>query len=135
MARGGPDLLDSSALIALVLAEHEHHAAAMRWMHDVRHVAICPIVEGALARTLVRLGESPVAVAAVLRLFRDRPGTAFWPDALSYRDVDLAAVRGHRQVTDAYLVALARSHGARLATLDQALVRAYPQHAVLIADR
>jgi predicted nucleic acid-binding protein len=38
-------------------------------------------------------------------------------------------------VTDAYLVALARSHGARLATLDQALARTYPQHALLIADR
>ena len=33
----------------------------------------------------------------------------------------LAGVIGHRQVTDAYLVALARHHHGRLATLDKGL--------------
>lgn len=134
MRATGAVLLDASTLIALVLAEHEHHEAAMRWARSVRRLAICPIVEGALVRTLVRLGESPVAATAVIDALRDRPGTEFWSDSLSYREIDLAAVRGHRQVTDAYLVALARSHGARLATLDRALVQAHPRDAFVISD-
>lgn len=134
MRATGAALLDASTLIALVLAEHEHHEVAMRWARSVRRMAICPIVEGALVRTLLRLGESPVAAAAVIAALRDRPGTEFWPDSLSYRDVDLTAVRGHRHVTDAYLVALARSHGARLATLDRALVQTHPRDAVSIGD-
>jgi len=43
-------------------------------------------------------------------------------------------VLGHRQVTDAYLVALARRRGpqARLATLDDGLAQLYPATATLI---
>jgi uncharacterized protein len=42
------------------------------------------------------------------------------------------AIRGHRQVTDAYLAALARKHGAKLATFDQALALVHPDVAVLL---
>ena len=33
--------------------------------------------------------------------------------------VDLTALAGHQQVTDAYLLALAAHHGGRLVTFDQ----------------
>jgi predicted nucleic acid-binding protein len=57
----------------------------------------------------------------------------FWPDAVSYADADLTGVIGHRQVTDAYLVALVQAHpGAKLATMDQPLVHMYPDNAALI---
>ena len=48
---------------------------------------------------------------------------AFWPDAVSLLDagrISWSAVLGARQVTDAYLLALAVEQGGRLVTLDRA---------------
>ena len=55
----------------------------------------------------------------------------FWSDSRSYVDVDLA-VQGHRQVTNTYLVALARAGRARLATFDEALAETHVDAALLI---
>jgi hypothetical protein len=41
-------------------------------------------------------------------------------------------LQGHRQVTDAWLVELARRNAGKVATLDQGLVATYPNDAVLI---
>ena len=115
-------LLDANVLIALTVKEHEHHERASTWMAGVNHFALCPIVEGALVRFFVRLGESVAAAVAVLEAIRTMPSFEFWPDGVSYADVDLRHVVGHRQVTDAYLIGLVRHHpGARLATLDEGL--------------
>ena len=56
----------------------------------------------------------------------------FCPDTLSYLDVDLASVRGHRDVADAYLVGLAQANEARVATLDLSLADCYPDEALLL---
>jgi len=54
------------------------------------------------------------------------PGYEFWADDLSYAQADLGNIIGHKQVTDAYLVALTRSRSdAKLATLDMALALAH----------
>lgn len=60
-----------------------------------------------------------------------QPGYHFWPDDISHSVIDLPRIGGHGQVTDAYLVALARAHGSRLATFDQALAAVHPE-AVLV---
>lgn len=126
-------LLDANAMIALTVAEHEHHAHITTWVANVKQVAVCPIVEGALIRFLVRMGESAGVAAEALRLLRTHPRCEFWTDSLSYADADLSLVRGHRQVTDAYLVALVASrHPARLATFDQALAQLHPDLTILI---
>ena len=125
-------LLDSNVLIALTIAEHEHHEAASQWLTTVEQFAICPIVEGALVRCLIRIGESNRTSAAVLAAVRASPRCEFWPDALSFADVDLSGIRGHRQVTDTYLASLAAGRGARLATLDAALAARHPQTCVLV---
>lgn len=119
-------LLDANVLISLTVVEHEHHGRAGRWLAGVDRFAVCPVVEGALMRFLVRLGERPATAEAVLRAVAEHPRAVFWPADLSYRDVDLTMVHGHRQVTDAYLVSLAQSHGGALATLDEGLARAHP---------
>ena len=62
--------------------------------------------------------------------YRD-PRMQFWPDALSYADLDVGHIVGHRQVPDAYLAGVALSRGGRLATLDTALSEAL-SHAVLL---
>lgn len=119
-------LLDANVLIALTIREHEHHDAASRWLASIDRYAVCPIVEGALIRFLLRVGESPATAAAVLAGVRALPRCEFWPDDLSYLDLDLSAISAHRQVTEEYLAQLATSHHGALATFDQALARRHP---------
>ena len=126
-------LLDASVLIPLTTAEHVHHRRAADWASGVSRFALCPIVEGALVRFVIRMGGRPDDAQSALAAVRTRPGYEFWTDSESYSEVDLAHVRGHRQVTDAYLVALVeKRRGSRLATLDEALAHDKPALSVLL---
>jgi toxin-antitoxin system PIN domain toxin len=125
-------LLDANVLIALTVAEHVHHERASAWFAGVEQAAVCPIVEGALLRFLVRLGVPPNSVRAMLLALHDDPRIELWAESLSYAEVELGHVIGHRQVTDAYLAALARHHRGRLATLDEALHAALPESTLLV---
>jgi predicted nucleic acid-binding protein len=124
-------LLDGSVLIAGGAAEHPHHRRVVRWLAQRERVALCPVTEGALVRFVIREGGSVAGVQEAVSTLRRR-GAEFWPDDLSYAEADLRAVRGHRQVTDAYLVALSAARGGVLATLDEGLVRSHPEHTLLI---
>ena len=122
-------LLDGNVLVALACPTHVHHAAAERWFAaDSRAFATCPITQGTLLRLLLQLHAVPDAASAVtvLGLLGKHPRHRFWPDALDYLQVQWRGVLGHRQVTDAYLSALARHHGGRLATFDQGLAALHP---------
>jgi len=125
-------LLDASALIALTLRDHEHHERAARWASSADRIALCPIVEGALVRFVVRLGNRVEVASALLAALHASPRCEFWADDISYQEADLRHVVGHRQVTDAYLVALAEARGGRLATFDEALWRTLPARVELI---
>lgn len=125
-------LLDANVLIALVIREHEHHMRAATWLGGVDRFAVCPIVEGALVRFVLRMGESVDTARALLAGVHGHARCDFWPDDLAYPRADLDGVRGHRQVTDFYLASLAASKGGRLATLDQGLARARPEAVSLI---
>ena len=57
---------------------------------------------------------------ALLAALHTDPRMQFWPDALSYADLAVGHIVGHRPVTDAYLAGVALSRGGRLATLDTA---------------
>jgi len=116
-------LLDGNVLVALLSDSHVHHAAAERWFveHDVPF-ATCPITQGTLLRILINLGGlDSLAAAAVLARLVEHPRHRFWPDAIGYADVRWRGVVGHRQVTDAYLAALARHFEGRLVTFDRGL--------------
>lgn len=129
-------LLDANVLIALTTRDHVHHQRVTRWATGVQRFALCPIVEGALVRFVVRLGASVTDALESLRLVRERSGYAFWPDSVSYADVRLDHVHGHHQITDAYLASLAQSRpGAKLATLDEALARTRPRATLLVPKR
>jgi toxin-antitoxin system PIN domain toxin len=125
-------LLDANVLIALTSRTHVHAPRVEAWFRGVDRFAVCPIVQGALVRFLTRTGEAPGTISAVLRATAARRGYEFWPDDADYGALDLSRIRGHRQVTDAYLVALAAAHSGNLATLDEPLVQLYPGHSILI---
>ena len=55
----------------------------------------------------------------------------FWPDDLDYSELPENGIRGHKQVTDAYLTALAGAHSGALATMDEALA-ALQSHVLLV---
>lgn len=122
-------LLDVNVLIALAWPNHVHHEIAQRWFESSgrKAWATCPLTQLAFVRIssnpgIVAAAVSPRDAARLLSAITAQPGHEFWPDEL-----DLAAIAefsslaliGHRQVTDAYLVALARGRGGRLATLDR----------------
>lgn len=129
-------LLDANVLIALVVDDHVHHDAAEGWLagHNGR-IATCPITEGSLVRLLIREGQSADTAKAVVSAVASDPRHEFWPDQISYSDVSLAGVIGHRQVTDAYLAQLARVHKGHLATFDQGLAKLHDDIAQLVPTR
>jgi len=126
-------LLDANVLIALVVAEHVHHDAAEAWLASTEaRFATCPFTQTALARFLVREGWSGRDAAAVLAALTAHPRHAFWPADLGADAVDWNRVDGHRQVTDAYLAALARARKGKLATFDRGLAAVHSDVVVWI---
>jgi toxin-antitoxin system PIN domain toxin len=128
-------LLDANVLIALVIDDHVHHAAAENWFVGLSdRFATCPITQGSLVRLLIREGQPAGAVRDVLAGTIADPRHEFWPDDVCYIDVPIEGIIGHRQVTDAYLAQLARARRSRLATFDQALAKLHADVAELVPD-
>lgn len=131
MSRKRPALLDVNLLVALFDADHVHHELAHDWFADNRADgwATCPVTENGLVRVLCnpRYGSPEHAVPAVvdrLRQFRASGQHQFWADEVSLTDNALfkpSFARGHRQVTDVYLLGLAHRKGGRLVTFDRSI--------------
>ncbi len=131
-------LLDGNVLIALGDQQHVHHEATRRWFaaRGDEPFATCPITQGTLMRLLVRQQTTGIADALeILRGFLASPAHRFWPDSLGYETIQWDGVIGQAQVTDAYLAALARHHGGRLATLDRGLAALHHDVTDLIPTR
>jgi hypothetical protein len=128
-------LLDANVLVALLVDDHVHHQAAENWFVDMTgSFATCPITQGSLTRLLIRQGQSATTAHAILNDTAASPRHEFWADDIPYTDVPTQGIVGHRQVTDAYLAQLARAHGSRLATFDQALAKLHHDVAELVSD-
>ena len=122
-------LLDVNVLIALVDPAHVQHEGAHDWFakYGRKSWATCPLTENGLLRILgnARYPNSPgtpAAVAGILAGLRALPGHVFWPDDISLMDtkrVNAARLMNSAQVTDSYLLALARAHDGKLATFDR----------------
>ncbi len=125
-------LLDVNVLIALIDASHVQHDAAHEWFGQHGHAAwaTCPLTENGVLRIVghpryPNSPGSPAAVATLMLAMRKLPGHVFWPDDISALDAkrfDTTRLLGSAQVTDSYLLALARAHGGRLASFDRRLV-------------
>jgi len=120
-------LLDVNVLIALLDGGHAMHARAMTWLEREAHRgwASCPLTQNGVVRIMSQPAyptPRPAAqVAQRLAQACSAPEHVFWAADVSMLDtsvIDWQRLLGHRQITDAYLLALAvRNHG-RLVTFD-----------------
>lgn len=118
-------LLDVNALVALAWDSHIHHVAARAWFaaNGVNGWATCPLTESGFVRVSSNPTVLPSAIGVedarrVLALLRVAGRHRFLLDDVSMTDDDLPTLVGHRQVSDAHLLTLARRHGVRLVTFD-----------------
>jgi toxin-antitoxin system PIN domain toxin len=122
-------LLDVNVLIALIDPAHVAHDAAHEWFGSVgnKDWATCPMTENGVLRIVghpkyPNTPGSPAAVAAIVAALRELAGHHFWTDDLSLvsaASVDPSKILTSGQVTDTYLLALAKAHGGKLATFDR----------------
>ncbi|MEA3410174.1 MAG: TA system VapC family ribonuclease toxin [Pseudomonadota bacterium] len=125
-------LLDVNVLIALLDPAHINHEAAHHWFARIRkqNWATCPITENAVTRILSNPGYPsinwmPNEVMDHLDGFlTEEQGHIFWEDSISLQDeslFDRSMIRGHKQLTDIYLLGLAVRHQGKLATFDRSI--------------
>jgi len=121
-------LLDVNVLVALLDPDHLHHHLARDWLGGQieQGWASCPLTQNGCIRVLSQPAYpgtlSPAAIAARLADAAATRWHQFWPDSISLLDDKRVAwthILGSRQLTDAYLLALAVNQGGRLVTFDQ----------------
>ena len=125
-------LLDVNVLIALLDRQHEHHQAARRWLEDNIQYgwATCAITQNGALRIMSQPKYPytlPVAqVAELLQEATDTDDHDFWPDAVSLLTpgvIDWRQAKGPKQITDLYLLALAKENGGRFVTFDKRIAK------------
>ncbi|MDZ7589704.1 MAG: TA system VapC family ribonuclease toxin [Rubrivivax sp.] len=139
-------LLDVNVLIALLDPDHVHHRSATRWLVQNLHSgwASCPLTQNGCIRIMSQPaypnGAPPGRIASRLREAMHTPAHEFWPDDLdgvASTALDWTVILSSRQLTDAYLLALAVRRGGRFVTLDRgvplaAVEGAQPQSLVVL---
>lgn len=125
-------LLDANLLIALTHSAHVHHAEAHAWFaaQPKRRWATCALTQLAFVRLtsnpkVVGREITPAEAMHALAAMAAQATHEYWPDApepLQLATLQCAALVGHRQVTDAYLLGLSALRKQCLATLDRGLV-------------
>lgn len=120
-------LLDVNALVALAWDTHVHHEAIAAWFDErTGPWATCPVSEAGFVRVSsnakILAGALGVDDArSVLRDLRAIGEHRFLVNDVSITDADVPQIVGHRQVTDAMLVTVARRAGVPLVTFDAAI--------------
>jgi uncharacterized protein len=127
-----PYLLDVNILIALIDPTHVNHDKVHDWFRarGGESWATCPITENGTIRIVsnpqyFNSPTTPSDVVAPMQSLLAHSGHVFWPDDISLLDkakIDSSRLLTAAQVTDSYLLALARAHGGKLATLDRRLI-------------
>jgi toxin-antitoxin system PIN domain toxin len=130
-------LLDVNVLIALLWPAHEGHLQAQHWFDRNSHEgwATCPLTQAAFVRIVTNPAFSSDAVTAqeavkLLSSNFDNPSHQFWGDEISFAGAVQPferRLKGHQQVTEAYLLGLAIHKKGKLATMDRAVVALLPE--------
>lgn len=118
-------LLDVNTIVALAWDSHVHHAVMRAWFeeHCGQGWATCPATESGFVWVSSNRKALPHAIGVedargVLAALRRVGAHAFLVDDVSMVDEDVPRLAGHRQVSDAHLLVLARRCGATLLTFD-----------------
>jgi uncharacterized protein len=124
-------LLDLNILTALLWPAHEHHEAAHRWFSSRVNAgwATCSLTQLGFVRIVSnpafsRDALSPVAAVALLAANLTHAAHEFWTESLQVPAAikgKESGLQGYRQLTDAYLLALAGRRKGVLATFDRGL--------------
>lgn len=121
-------LLDINLLLALFDSDHVDHGRVSDWLPEgvAGGWASCAITENGFVRIISQERyPSPVSPSEAIRRLAHATDTKhhqFWPCEISLLDhavVDPSRLHGPRQVTDAYLLALAVCNGGRFVTFDR----------------
>ena len=123
-------LLDVNVLLALLDSDHVDHLRVHEWVEDglTAGWASCAITENGFVRIISQPRYpspiSPTRAMDLLQATRDSGDHDFWPCDVSLLDpdvIDRRRLHGPKQVTDAYLLALAAEHGGVFVTFDQTI--------------
>lgn len=123
-------LLDINVLLAVLDSDHVDHDRARDWVDREIEAgwASCAITQNGFVRVISQPRyPSPITPAEAIDLLGRACGEKyheFWPCDLSVLDpaiFDRKRLHGPRQITDAYLVALAARHDGRFVTFDDAV--------------
>ncbi len=123
-------LLDVNVLIALFDNDHVDHVRVREWLDAeiVHGWASCAITQNGFVRIVSHPSyPNSVPPAQAIRSLSRAADTdlhEYWPCSVSLLDdgvIDRSRLLGHRQITDAYLLALATAAGGRFVTLDQSV--------------
>jgi predicted nucleic acid-binding protein len=118
-------LPDANLLVAFTWENHQDKEVAERFFQKYPKVATCPLTELALVRVWMQKGASGADADEALKEFISEYRSRLLPDDLSATAI-AGLSQGHRQTTDAYLAILAKHHGIKLATLEEALAKRFP---------
>lgn len=124
-------LLDVNVLLALAWPDHTFHGVVRSWLRARPRLqwASCAITQSGFVRLscmpkLVGHVIAPAqAVDLLVRMVR-QSGHEYWADCPGIPDLALwpsLTITGQRQITDAYLLALAHHHNGKLVTLDRGI--------------
>jgi toxin-antitoxin system PIN domain toxin len=124
-------LLDTNMLIALLWPQHTEQAKAVPWFKAKGEAcfATCSFTQAGFLRItssvdVMRQRFTVAEARQVLFLLAQKPGHAFWPTPISYFEATEPfeqRLHGPKQITDAYLLGIARHHGGKIATLDKGM--------------
>jgi uncharacterized protein len=126
-------LLDVNALLALLLLEHVFHSQTQSWVTNLDKaphsgLLTCPVTELGFIRIASQPSAFGFSVPAAQRLLAQAKlgatGLQFVEDKLSAPHLPAWLVKS-AHVTNGYLLDLAKSHGATLATLDAGIPGAF----------
>lgn len=123
-------LLDVNVLLALLDSDHVSHRRARDWVgSEIAHGwASCAITQNGFVRIISQSRyPNPVPPPQALERLAKASSTdyhQFWAcsvSLLSEHVLDRSRLHGPKQVTDAYLLALAAANGGRLVTFDTSI--------------
>lgn len=130
-------LLDVNALIALMWPTHEAHDTVPQWfgLQSANGWATCPITQTAFVRIISNPAFSsdavePLEAVRILQVNLKHPHHQFWGDDVSFPAGFYSPggqLLGHKQVTDAYLLALASHRNGKLVSLDRGISNLLPE--------